>query len=37
MPRSKHTPEFRARVSQEYIDGTGSVIKRTELILKNSK
>ncbi len=25
MPRSKHSPEFRARVSQEYIDGTGSV------------
>ena len=25
MPRSKHTPEFRARVSQEYIDGTGSI------------
>ena len=24
MPRSKHTPEFRARVSQDYIDGTGS-------------
>lgn len=25
MPRSKHSPEFRARVSQEYIDGIGSV------------
>ncbi|MCM1561422.1 MAG: helix-turn-helix domain-containing protein [Butyrivibrio sp.] len=25
MPRSKHSPEFRARVSQEYMDGTGSV------------
>ena len=25
MSRSKHTPEFRARVSQEYIDGVGSV------------
>ena len=25
MPRSKHSPKFRARVSQEYIDGTGSV------------
>lgn len=25
MPRSKHSPEFRARVSQEYIDGTGSI------------
>lgn len=24
MPRSKHSPEFRARVSQEYIDGIGS-------------
>ena len=25
MPRSKHSPEFRAMVSQEYIDGEGSV------------
>ena len=25
MPRSKYPPEFRARVSQEYIDGIGSV------------
>lgn len=25
MPRSKHSPEFRAKVSQEYIDGIGSV------------
>lgn len=25
MPRSKHSPEFRARVSQEYMDGEGSV------------
>lgn len=25
MSRSKHSPEFRAMVSQEYIDGTGSV------------
>ncbi|GFI46793.1 hypothetical protein IMSAGC019_02113 [Lachnospiraceae bacterium] len=25
MSRPKHTPEFRARVSQEYIDGTGSI------------
>ena len=25
MPRSKHTAEFRARVSQEYLDGTGSI------------
>ena len=25
MPRSKHTSEFRAKVSQEYIDGTGSI------------
>ena len=25
MPRSKHSPEFRARISQEYIDGIGSV------------
>ena len=25
MPKSKHSPEFRAKVSQEYIDGVGSV------------
>ena len=25
MPRSKYSPEFRAMVSQEYIDGEGSV------------
>ena len=25
MPRSKHSPEFRTKVSQEYIDGVGSV------------
>ena len=25
MPRSKHSPEFRAMVSQEYINGVGSV------------
>ena len=25
MPKSKYSPEFRARVSQEYIDGVGSV------------
>lgn len=25
MPRSKHTSEFRAKVSQEYIDGEGSI------------
>ena len=25
MPRSTYTPEFRARVSQEYIDGIGSI------------
>ena len=25
MPRSKHSPEFRAKVSQEYLDGIGSV------------
>ena len=25
MPRSKHSPEFRAKVSQEYINGIGSV------------
>lgn len=25
MPRSKHSPEFRAKVSQEYVDGIGSV------------
>lgn len=25
MSRSKHSPEFRAKVSQEYIDGIGSV------------
>lgn len=25
MPRSKYLPEFRARVSQEYIDGVGSI------------
>ena len=25
MPKSKHSPEFRAKVSQEYLDGIGSV------------
>ena len=25
MPRSTYTPEFRARVSQEYIDGIGYI------------
>ncbi len=25
MPKSKHSPEFRAKVSQEYLDGVGSV------------
>ena len=25
MPKSKHSPEFRAKVSQEYLDGMGSV------------
>ena len=25
MPKSKHTPEFRARVAQEYLDGLGSI------------
>lgn len=25
MPKSKHPPEFRAKVSQEYLDGVGSV------------
>lgn len=25
MPGSKHSPEFRAMVSQEYIDGEGTV------------
>lgn len=25
MPKSKHSPEFRAKVSQEYLDGTSSV------------
>ena len=24
MPKSPHTPEFRAMVSQEYLDGVGS-------------
>ena len=24
MSKSKHTPEFRAMVAQEYIDGVGS-------------
>lgn len=24
MPKSKYSPEFRAMVSQEYIDGVGS-------------
>ena len=25
MPKSKHSPEFRAKVSQEYLDGIGSI------------
>lgn len=25
MPKSKHTPEFRAQVAQEYLDGLGSI------------
>ena len=25
MSKSKHSPEFRAKVSQEYLDGIGSV------------
>lgn len=25
MPKSKHSPEFRAKVSQEYMDGVGSI------------
>ena len=24
MPKLKHSPEFRAKVSQEYLDGKGS-------------
>ena len=26
MPKSKLTPEFRARVVQEYLDGLGSIL-----------
>ncbi len=41
MPKSKHSPEFRAIVSQEYMDGEGFVyflankygISRTSFIL----
>ena len=25
MPKSKHSPEFRPKVSQEYLDGIGSI------------
>lgn len=24
MPKSPHTPEFRAKIAQEYLDGAGS-------------
>lgn len=29
MPKSKHSPEFRAKVSQEYLDGIGSKLATT--------
>jgi len=30
MSKSKHTPEFRAMVAQEYIDGAGSTYQLAE-------
>ena len=32
MPKSKHSPEFRAKVSQEYLDGMGSVQCKRKII-----